>query len=616
MHKNIVKYYLGIVFLLLTASCLGMEQEPRPGSPISFTAVPKDPEQPHTSSSLDLAQPVAPLLMPVAPEIVKRFKEYSFFARTQKLRPLWSALYNETPKDLAYVISMAFEQKEEIIFEFGTQIFAYRLLNARLRNYADYKEPLEKLSSLSELIMQKISRKMMLFTNFLSFVKHYVPGAREASCKTIVPEIMKQPVASVSSCFSADSRYYATVFTQFSPPSSQEPPCITVHLYDITDSKSAIFSKPYEGSDELPSQAFCFNVAGPLLAIGYSTKGIIELWQVVNDNWKNAIVINTGDTIRSLAFNEQGTLLQVNSIGNALYIFDVASGKCIYKFELNSAVQTYFSPDGVSFLLVEPQGVVSFYGPHKETFHKWAIGKLVNVDSEEISIEPCFNNDGNLVALRTPYNTIAIADTKTGKLVQTKEFPVSLATACYRFSPDNNLMVSAVWNNERYFWQVSPRTGKIANTLPILKNFADYECFILSCGTCAVLVSRTNRDCHLYSINDGKIVKTLKEVPELFQTLRSSPDGTICAFTTPSSIAVGYFIDEKTYSYIWNCLAPAQMLLLAECSILLHKKSLLYIKENSDWYAVLQSLEEPLKSFALQFIKIVPDQQQPDCVIA
>ena len=246
--------------------------------------------------------------------------------------------------------------------------------------------------------------------------------------------------------------------------------------------------------------------------------------------------------VESIAFSPDGTKLVSSGIGAPLSLWDVASGRLLRTFPIESDWSNQgvaFSPDGKIIASNGQIGTVQLWNPDTGESIRTLKGQEAWNGLKCIQFSP----DGKTLATGWLNGTICLWDVNTGTIKHTRTEHESWVLTL-EFFPDGKTLASGSGDRNIMLWDVN--TGNLIKTLT---GHFDWILDIAVSPHSNILIACDNHyDIRLWNLNTGEM---LKRITEYWHTPRSvifSADGN--TFTTG-----GY----NTHIYIWDVATAMKM---------------------------------------------------------
>jgi WD40 repeat protein len=187
-----------------------------------------------------------------------------------------------------------------------------------------------------------------------------------------------------------------------------------------------------------------FSPDGKKLALaGYTSASI---WDVRNGSeFQRLNYTNYTDLATSLAFNPNGTMLAMACFNNKARLWDVQTGKELYRFEHNGSVYSVvFSPDGAELATASYDGTARIWDVQT--------GKELQKLDHDYRVESLiFSPDGTMLATGS-MTRVWIWDVKTGKML--RRFQLEGSPNSITFTPDGKKLATGTYYGIAQIWDV------------------------------------------------------------------------------------------------------------------------------------------------------------------
>ncbi|WP_051424479.1 WD40 repeat domain-containing protein [Aphanizomenon flos-aquae] len=247
---------------------------------------------------------------------------------------------------------------------------------------------------------------------------------------------------------------------------------------------------------------------------------IDALSSTVSETWeRNRLDGHTG-SVRSLSFNQDGSILASGSFDNTIQVWDVKTGKSIRTLESHNKPVNSVSFNRDASLLAS--------GSEDKTIKFWDVktGRLIRTleGHNDIVDSVSFNPDGSLLASGSWDKTIKLWDVKTGKLIRTLEGHNDSVNSI-SFNRDGSLLASGNNDSTINFWDV--KTGNLIRTI---KNGNDYLHSVNFNQDGSVLASGgEDKTIKLWDVKTGNLIRTLEGHKDIVDSVIFNPDGSLLA---------------------------------------------------------------------------------------
>ncbi len=242
-----------------------------------------------------------------------------------------------------------------------------------------------------------------------------------------------------------------------------------------------------------------FSPDGTLLATG-DTSGDIYLWGVADGKKLSSFKGHTGN-IQSVAFSPDGKILASASYDHTVRLWEVSTGQCLNVLEGHArwVWSVAFSPDGKTLA----SGAVD------STIRLWdvATGECLNIlqEDSEAMLSVAFSPDGKTLASSSTGHNVRLWDVITGRCLNVCQGHTSWVWSV-AFSPDGKTVASASEDHTVRIWDAV--TGECARTCQGHANWVWSVAFspdgqLLASGS----VDHTVK---LWDASTGQCVKTLQ----------------------------------------------------------------------------------------------------------
>ncbi|KAF6525890.1 hypothetical protein HZS61_011685 [Fusarium oxysporum f. sp. conglutinans] len=248
----------------------------------------------------------------------------------------------------------------------------------------------------------------------------------------------------------------------------------------------------------------------------------ISLLPNVDSDWNAALQTLEGHTnsVTSVAFSNDGTLIASGSEDNTVKIWNALTGKRERTLERHTG--------SVTSVVFSSDGKLIASGSEDNTVKIWN----VVTGKEEWTLEGhtewvtsvAFSNDGTLIASGSLDETIKIWNVVTGKEERTLEGHTS-SVESVAFSNDSTLIASGSWDETIKIWNVV--TGKEERTL---KGHTDpVNSVVFSKGGTLIASGSDDKTIKLWNVVTGKEERTLEGHTESVTSVTFSNDSTLIA---------------------------------------------------------------------------------------
>ena len=164
---------------------------------------------------------------------------------------------------------------------------------------------------------------------------------------------------------------------------------------------------------------------------------------------KNHIILTGSAEVHSVAFSPDGKLLATGS-DNAVWLWDVGTGKRLVSSGADVVRAVAFSSDGVTLANVKSGGAVQLRGARTGRHWQTLTGHI------GVAYSVAFSPDGKMLASSGADRTIRLWDARTGVALRTLEKHTN-GVLSVSFSPNGRTLASASWTEIR-FWDTE--TGR------------------------------------------------------------------------------------------------------------------------------------------------------------
>ena len=306
----------------------------------------------------------------------------------------------------------------------------------------------------------------------------------------------------------------------------------TVQLWEVTTGKRINILTGH--TNTVPSVAF--SPDGTIIASG-SRDWAVHLWEVETGKRTNTFE-HTG-VVSSIAFSPDGTTIISGNHSGEVHLWEVETGKNINTFTLTGHTgdvsSVAFSPDSTTLA----SGGGSFYGPFTGFFnegHLWEVetGNHINTltgHSTFTGHSPhtrnlAFSPDGTIVA------NDGLWEVETGKYIgPLVGSSSSVTTRSIAFSPDGRIIAGGSYQGV-HLWEVETRkrinTLKIPNAEHISGPSVGVSSVTFSPDG-RILAGGSYQGVHLWEVATEKYIDTFTRGPSYVLSVAFSPDGTIIA---------------------------------------------------------------------------------------
>ncbi|MEO8612652.1 MAG: hypothetical protein ABI690_32460 [Chloroflexota bacterium] len=271
------------------------------------------------------------------------------------------------------------------------------------------------------------------------------------------------------------------------------------------------------GTEDLVG-AIAFSPDGKTLAVGVGK--VIKLIDVATNTVLTTLE-GHADSILSVAYSPDGTMLVSGSQDQTVRIWDVATGESLKNIAVDSGYprsRVIFSPDGKTI-------AQSNFGP----LRMWDVATgneitTIQATGGDVGVNfSAFSPDGTLLATAGGDHIVQLWDVASGSLVASLNGHVASVVAV-AFSPDGKILASGADDKLVDLWDVE--THHILQDLEGNVNPVSSVAF----SPDGSVIASASRDVRLWNVATGEVLATL---PSLigFSNVAFSPDGKLLAFS-------------------------------------------------------------------------------------
>jgi WD40 repeat protein len=223
--------------------------------------------------------------------------------------------------------------------------------------------------------------------------------------------------------------------------------------------------------------------------------------------------------IGSIAFSADSRILATGNFDSGCYLWDVASGKELWRAESVEAHGLAFSPDGRTLATGGWKGVVYFWDVKKrEKYREYYIDK----DIYTLAFSP----NGRALAVGGRSNWVRLCDVHSGKEI--RRFNGQGRIQSVAFSPDGTMLASATTGDRVHVWEIA--TGEEAR--PFRGKEIRGGCVAFSPDGRLLAIGQTQPagTICVHEIGTGEVLRRISisdnpRFPENAYSLSFSPDG-------------------------------------------------------------------------------------------
>jgi WD40 repeat protein len=248
--------------------------------------------------------------------------------------------------------------------------------------------------------------------------------------------------------------------------------------------------------------------------------------QTINAEACNSLLAHSNGVL-SVSYSPDGKILASGSLDNKIKLWSIPEGKLQKTLEGHSG--------GVSSVSFSNDGKILASGSADNTIKLWSVtnSKIIKtLEGHSGSVEAvCFSPDGKILASGSDDMTIRLWSVPEGNLLKTLTGHTDIVeTIC--FSPDGKTLASGSKATIVKLWSVPEgvnlKTLEVSNDNAAILFSSDVRSVCFSPDG-KILVSTSGNSIILWSLPEGKLLRTLSEHADVVYSVSLSPDGKILA---------------------------------------------------------------------------------------
>ena len=260
-------------------------------------------------------------------------------------------------------------------------------------------------------------------------------------------------------------------------------------------------------------QTVSYSPVNPSIVASAGTNGEIKLW-----NLRNGTSVTLGrhdDTVNSIAFSPDGTLLASGGDDHVLKLWDVnhkhpiATRDHITDRTRSQVKAVTFSPDG---------RMIATGGRHAKLWDAYTLNQIVTFQHHEWVWSVAFSTDGTLLATGDNSGQVNVWDLQNHRAV-TQLYADADSVYTVQFSPDDQILAGAGYAGQVKLWNVpnwEPHGTLTSNSTISEISFSPDS---------STLAATNYKSIHLWTVGIGENIVTLTGHTDWVRTTTFSPDG-------------------------------------------------------------------------------------------